>query len=495
MKYFKNNKGEKLAYASFEDASIMRVFTILFMVMSIMPTLVLWYFYLQFKNLGRIDMTETSFNVMLIFIVLGVLISYATMRKLILKVINLSIASRKALKSVLPPEELERLGSEGNELSSLSDSFNLVIDSLENNILDLEKARKNLHSIMAKVGKGISSMRNIDTFLELILETVTDAMMGDSGVLMLVVENEEDDSFIIEIKTVYGVDEIPEESRAMKIEKDTTFYGVIKSKKPLIVPNVYSADEIISGYENLFSTPMVCAPLVSHDKVHGLMVVSSGKKSKTAFSEEEMVLLFNLATQTAVAIENEGLNLDIERTYFETISALAMAVDAKDQYSRGHLNRVAEYSEIIAREMKLPEADIELLTEAARLHDIGKIGMPDSILKKQGPLTDEEYDIVKKHPEMGESIIKPVRTLGTLCDIVRHHHEFLDGTGYPDKLKGDQISQLVRITTVADIYDALTSDRPYRKKMTLQDASKILIDMNDKLDQDIVEIFIKSLSK
>ena len=147
------------------------------------------------------------------------------------------------------------------------------------------------------------------------------------------------------------------------------------------------------------------------------------------------------------------------------------------------------------RALQASESDIEVLTEAARLHDVGKIGMPDSILKKNGPLTDDEYEIVKKHPEMGESIIKPVRTLNNLCDIIRHHHEFLDGSGYPDKLKGDQISQLVRITTVADIYDALTSGRPYRSKMTLQDASKILIDMKDKLDQKIVDIFIRALSK
>lgn len=495
MKIMKDNKMKVNGYSKFEEASIVRIFSVLFIVMAMLPTMVLWFFYLQFSTTGQIDMTETTFNVLLIFIVLGVLISYATMRRMILRVVEISAASRKALKSVLPENELKRLGSNGNELSSLTDSFNLVIDSLEENILSLEKARKNLHSIMEKVGQGISSMKNIDTFLELILETVTDSLLASKGVLMLVAEQDEDGAYILEIKTLYNIGSISEDDRSLKIEKDSIFYNIIKSKKPLSVSHVNSNDKIIAANKSLFSLPMVCAPLVCQDKVNGLMVLSSDDANHIDFSEEDMVLLFNLATQTAVAIKNESLNVDIERTYSETISALAMAVDAKDTYSRGHLNRVAEFSEIIAREMGLPESDIDILTEAARLHDVGKIGMPDSILKKPGPLTDAEYKIVKKHPEMGESILRPVRSLNFLCDIVRHHHEFLDGSGYPDQLQGDEIKLLVRITTIADIYDALTSDRPYRKKLSFQEATKILTDMKGKLDQNIVEIFLKALNK
>ena len=200
-----------------------------------------------------------------------------------------------------------------------------------------------------------------------------------------------------------------------------------------------------------------------------------------------------MALQTAVAIENSRLSEDVEKTYFETISALALAVDAKDKYSRGHLDRVAKYVVQIGEALKLSRQEITLLRDAARLHDVGKIGVPDEILLKPAPLTTAEMDIMKKHPEVGESIIKPIRSLRVLCDIIRHHHEKLNGNGYPDGLKGSEISHLVRITTVADIFDALTTDRPYRSRFSVEEAFKELRKMKEEVDQNIVEIFIKTL--
>jgi HD-GYP domain-containing protein (c-di-GMP phosphodiesterase class II) len=219
-----------------------------------------------------------------------------------------------------------------------------------------------------------------------------------------------------------------------------------------------------------------------------------GRKIQQAYVEDDKDMFYNLSVQTAAAIHNSKLSADIESTYFETISALALAVDAKDKYSRGHLDRVAKYSLIIGRHMGLDDEDLNILRDAARLHDIGKIGISDEVLKKQGPLTEQEWILMKKHPEIGESIIRPIHSLNHLCDIIRHHHEKLDGSGYPDGLMGDEISPLVRITTVADIYDALTTDRSYRAKFTPQEACEILRDMKSQLDQNIVEAFIESIN-
>ena len=204
-------------------------------------------------------------------------------------------------------------------------------------------------------------------------------------------------------------------------------------------------------------------------------------------------MIYNLTLQTAVAIENSRLNEDAEKTYFETISALALAVEAKDPYSRGHLDRVANWVLKIGQKLNLSEDELKILRDAARLHDIGKIGVLDDVLKKAGSFTPQEREMMQKHVEIGEGIIKPISSLRPLCDIIRHHHEFLDGTGYPDGLKGGEISQLTRVLTVADIFDALTTDRPYRRAFSVAEAKEILREMKDKLDQDIVKILFEVL--
>ena len=141
----------------------------------------------------------------------------------------------------------------------------------------------------------------------------------------------------------------------------------------------------------------------------------------------------------------------------------------------------------------MDDSDIKTLRDAARLHDIGKIGIPDVVLRKEGKLTDQEFLLMQKHTEIGESIVKPIHSLSNLCDIIRHHHEKIDGTGYPDGLKGEQISPLVRITTIADIYDALTTDRPYRGAMSSYQAREELRKMKTAIDQEILEVFFEVL--
>jgi len=185
----------------------------------------------------------------------------------------------------------------------------------------------------------------------------------------------------------------------------------------------------------------------------------------------------------------------LERAEIDMITTLILTAEAKDPYTHGHSNRVAEYSVAIAKAMKLPTEEQKLIKRAAILHDLGKIGIPDEILQKPGPLTGQEWLLMRRHPEIGESIIKPIGSLQQLCDIIRHHHEKLDGSGYPDGLKGDEITPLVRITAIADIYDALTSDRPYRTKLTSQEVYAELRKMKGKIDQDIVEIFIEALQE
>ena len=192
---------------------------------------------------------------------------------------------------------------------------------------------------------------------------------------------------------------------------------------------------------------------------------------------------------------NSKLNLNADKTYFETLSALAMAVEAKDVYSRGHLDRVGTYCVTIAQHMGLDPKMIVDLRDAAKIHDVGKIGVTDDVLVKPGPLNAQEWGMMKRHPEIGDGIIKPISSLHSLRDLVRHHHEKLDGSGYPDGLKGDQISLPVRILAVADIYDALTTDRPYRKAMPAEESLRLMREMGPAIDQAVVDVVVKTLVK
>lgn len=152
----------------------------------------------------------------------------------------------------------------------------------------------------------------------------------------------------------------------------------------------------------------------------------------------------------------------------EVIFSLAETVEARDAYTGNHTGCVAKTAIAIGREMGLPEEQVNALKRGGVLHDIGKIGIPDSILNKRGPLSAEEFEVMKKRPVIGYEICKPLKTTKGLLEMILHHHEKLDGSGYPDGLKGDEIPLSVRIVAVADIYDSLTSDRAYRSKLGLE---------------------------
>jgi len=159
----------------------------------------------------------------------------------------------------------------------------------------------------------------------------------------------------------------------------------------------------------------------------------------------------------------------------DIVTSLAGAIEAKDPYTRGHSNSVARYAEALAKTINLPEKEVERIRLGAILHDVGKIGIPESILAKSGPLTDEEWEIMKQHPEIGVSkVVKSIKSLKDLVPIIMHHHENWNGTGYPSKIQGEEIPLGARIVAIADAFHAMISDRPYRKALSLNKAISIL---------------------
>jgi putative two-component system response regulator len=179
----------------------------------------------------------------------------------------------------------------------------------------------------------------------------------------------------------------------------------------------------------------------------------------------------------------------------QVIFSLAAAVEAKDAYTERHTHRVAESARHIGMKMGLAERALDALYRGGIIHDIGKIGVPDAILLKQGPLNAEERRRMRMHPVIGESIVKPLRTGANLLPIIRHHHEHFDGTGYPDGLAGRAIPHLARIVSVCDAYDALVTDRPYRKAKSPEEAIEILQDgAGRQWDPEAVGVLISEMS-
>lgn len=211
-----------------------------------------------------------------------------------------------------------------------------------------------------------------------------------------------------------------------------------------------------------------------------ILLVESGLKSVS-----QMRIINDINDKLEVAYS------DLKKAYRGTVESLRLAVDAKDSYTKNHSDRVALYSKLIGEQLKLPEDQLEILYDGALFHDIGKIGIPDSILQKPGKLTDEEYDDIKNHPSIGAKIIAPAKIFEPIIPIVKHHHERFDGRGYPSGLKGTDIPLLARIVTVADSFDAMTSDRSYRPRFTLVKALDELENgKGTQFDPDIVDAFI-----
>lgn len=205
-------------------------------------------------------------------------------------------------------------------------------------------------------------------------------------------------------------------------------------------------------------------------------------------SREEIQRLYGLLKDE---YEQEKENIE------DVIISLAKAIEAKDKYTEGHTERVKALAVKVGQKFALAPERLRILETAAMIHDIGKIGVPELILNKPGKLTDEEYNIIKNHPVIGEEICRPLSTLVNTREIVRHHHEKLDGSGYPDGLAGDEICLEARILAVVDIFDALYSDRPYRSRMAIEDCFSILRAETDagKLDRIVVEKLIELVEK
>ncbi len=368
-------------------------------------------------------------------------------------------------------------------LKGLLNEYNLnhTVDSQERVILDLYQFSNTL-----------STLDSLEEILEHTVSFTRDTLNCDR-ISILLLEDE-----TLSIKACTGISE--EIAKGIRIAVGQNVAdGVLKNREAIHVENIdeinWMKNPINAEFKSFISAPVICANLKSYDIPLGVINVTN-KNGNEPFSKQDLKILSFIANTASVAINNHQNRQMLEQSYFDTVTALIMSLEARDEYTKGHSDRVTEYSVGIARQLQLEEEMIKTIKDAAILHDIGKIGVRDDVLLKTGRLTPEEFSEIKKHPVISGSIAKSISSLQETGEIVSQHHERYDGRGYPDGLKDEEIHIGARIMAVADTYDAMTSNRSYRKALDPDYAVKeIKNEAGTQFDPRCVEAFLQYLSE
>ncbi|MBI5849289.1 MAG: response regulator [Nitrospirae bacterium] len=240
------------------------------------------------------------------------------------------------------------------------------------------------------------------------------------------------------------------------------------------------------------TSPFFSIPLIMNEEVFGILNISH-KADGTAFTDYEISLALTFAKKAALRIENNALYEVFYSNLINTLKSLVTSIEARDIYTRNHSERVANYALQVAEVMNFSNDDKEIIRFGGYLHDIGKIGVRDTVLLKPSKLTDDEFREIRLHPVIGDNIIKPIKFFPRERELIRHHHERFDGKGYPDGLAGERIPLVVRIMNVVDTFDAMTTSRPYRTARTHKDAVEELLRCSGtQFDGEIVKAFLQT---
>ncbi|MHB9154468.1 MAG: HD-GYP domain-containing protein [Endomicrobiales bacterium] len=333
----------------------------------------------------------------------------------------------------------------------------------DNRIKELEAQLEKCRLEIAELNSLLRSTELINSTLR--LDAVLDYLME---LAVTVTDSEASSALLLEDDKLYFVAASGLKSREVRrisLDKGEGIAGwVLQHGEPLHIPDV-KADSRFSGRvdksSGFVTRSILAVPLMLEDRVIGV-IEALNKKSGGQFSDDDIHALSALAASAAMAVNKAQLYRDLNELFLSTIKVLANAIEAKDSYTRGHSERIRNFSLLIAGEMGISEEirkDIEI---SALLHDVGKIGVPEAVLGKQGKLTAEERGEIMRHPSIGADMLSSIKQLKAALPGIRYHQERYDGKGYPEGLSGEGIPLFARIIAVADTFDAMTSDRPYR---------------------------------
>ncbi|HEX9093815.1 MAG TPA: HD domain-containing phosphohydrolase [Coriobacteriia bacterium] len=348
-----------------------------------------------------------------------------------------------------------------NEVSELAESFNVMTESLKERTETLTKKVLELATLY-EMSRALGSTLDLEVLLDSVLDSALRIFNVESGYVMI----RDKVAGALELRAWRGMTAVKPDDRAVRSSMSD---WVVRQGRPLIFnpPADETSEQHVDSVTGALAA--LCVPLVSSEGVIGSICVGSRDRSYR-FSSDDVRLLSTIANHVTIAIGNIELFSSLQDAYLATVRSLAAAVDAKDPFTRGHSDRVAACARAIAERLGLSSEQCTALEMAAYLHDIGKIGIRESILLKPGKLDVEEFGQMKHHPLIGANILRPVAFPWPIAPVVRHHHEHFDGQGYPAGLKGEEIPLLARILTVADAFEAMTADRPYRSGRTQPEA-------------------------
>lgn len=355
---------------------------------------------------------------------------------------------------------------------------------LENKIAERTQKLATIYQI----DKEISSTLELDNVLKIVVNRTIQALNSEIISILLI-----DDEEKLIIKQAIGLsDKIIKETRLNLGEGISGW--VAKNREAMLVENIEEDSRFArENNERYYTRSLISVPLIFEGKVLGI-INANNKRSREGYTKDDLNFLKGIASRAAIAISNAKSHADLQSSYINSICAITNALEAKDTYSYGHSSNVTDYTRLIAEDLSLSSLEKESIINAALLHDVGKIGISDAILLKPGKLTSAEWEIIRSHPLRGKEILEPLSFLEEALPSIYHHHERYDGQGYPDGLKGKEIPLGARILTVTDSYDAMNSDRPYRKRLSEE---KCIAELNksagSQFDPQIVEVFLRIL--
>jgi HD-GYP domain-containing protein (c-di-GMP phosphodiesterase class II) len=395
-------------------------------------------------------------------------------------------------------QNTEKLKSEIRELSQRFISYNAesaTADNNSNNIKNEKEQNASLLLALTEIARCVNAQANIDELLITIAEQTKKVLNADRCSVFLYDKDKNE----LWSKVALGMN-----SEEIRFSADKGFAGhVVKTGETIRIQDAYKDSRFnneIDKHTGYKTYNLLCMPIrnIKFEIIGAFQVLN---KLTGDFTDSDEEILFAIGTNAGIAIENNILfniqqkMLEDQKNLFEGfIDTLAASIDARDKITQGHSNRVRIYSELICKTLGLNKDVTEIISKAARLHDIGKIGIRDSVLQKKGALTKEEYEHIKEHVKITYDILCKTNinaSFSEITEIAASHHEKYDGTGYFRGLKGEEIPLGGRILAVGDVFDAITSVRHYRDRMPMNDALKIMIDGKNKhFDGKIVDAFL-----
>ncbi len=376
-------------------------------------------------------------------------------------------------------EDLDFLSQYSCQILTLVETA-IIFERLQERVKELDN--------IGKATESINSTLDLDRLLNIILEMGTH-MLNAQGCSLLLVDEEHK---CLNFTAASGVKK--EVVKGLSLKLGEGIVGWVAEKAESIIVNDINKDNRFSTkIDQITQIPtesLICVPMKIADKVIGVLEVVN-KLDNQKFTQRDLDILGKLSAHAAIAINKAQLYTDLDDLFFSTIKAIAESIEFKDPYTRGHCERIRRFSVLVARQMQLSPDDMKDLEIAALLHDLGKIGVPESILKKVEKLNDEDWKVIKKHPSIGAEILSSIKQFKSIVPIVRHHHERMDGKGYPDGLKADQIPLKSKIIAVCDAFDAMTSERVYRRGISDEEAiEELKKNIGSQFDASCVEAFV-----